>query len=162
MLTPYLKVWKNTHFVPVTLKQLGLRIQLGHRPLEQCSNPRCMPNNDFTVLHINGFHSVNLNYCNCEIAKPRYVQLLRYGLWPGSVTFPETAATFSTLKFFHILNFESKTSHFKFYSTLVRLSNNTGLFVPKVRKWGPKFQYLMPHLGLLSFFSHHRPWISAY
>jgi hypothetical protein len=38
----------------------------------------------------------------------------------------------TVLKHFQLLNFESKASAFEFYNTLARLTDNTGLYKPKV------------------------------
>ena len=87
---------------------------------------------EFVVLDVNGIHEVGLDFCDCEKSKLEFIQLLRYGWFPASVDRPKTAATLSVLKLFQMLNFESKASLFKFYNTLARLTDNTGLSAPKV------------------------------
>lgn len=113
--------------------QLGLRVQLGHTARETCSNPVRAPGGDFVVLDINGIHEVGLDFCGCQMSKLHFVQLLRYGWFPASVDRPKTAATFSMLKFFQMLNFESKASPFEFHSTLARLTDNVGMSTHKAR-----------------------------
>jgi len=98
-----------------------------------CCNAGKVISDDFVVLHVNGIHEVGLDYCDCETSKPQFIQLLHYGWFPASVDRPKTAATFSVLKHFHMLNFESKASLFEFYNTLARLTDNTGLSPPKDR-----------------------------
>lgn len=61
------------------------------------------------------------------------VQLLQGRLYPATVTHPQSAATFDVLRSFEILSYESKISVFKFYQSLSRLTNNTGVNKPKVR-----------------------------
>ena len=87
---------------------------------------------DFVIIDVNRIHEVGLDFCNCEMSKPHFIQILRYGLYPATVDHPKTAATFAVLKHFQMLNFESKASVFEFYNTLSRLTDNTGLFKPKV------------------------------
>lgn len=116
----------------VTLKSLGLRIQLGHTVHDSCVNPSAAFADGFVVVDINGVHEVGLDFCNCETAKPHFTQLLRYRWFPATVEHPKTAATLRVLQHFHLLMFESKASVFEFYNTLARLTDNTGLFTPKV------------------------------
>lgn len=87
---------------------------------------------DFVIINVNGIHEVGLDFCDCEMSKPHFIQILRYGLYPATVDRPKTAATFAVLKHFQMLNFESKASVFEFYNTLSCLTDNTGLFKPKV------------------------------
>jgi hypothetical protein len=127
------QVWTDdAYFKRVTLAHLGLRIQLGHNAREKCRNPVRTPGGDFVVVDVNGIHEVELDFCGCEMSKQPFIQLLRYGWFPASVDRPKSAATFSILKFFHILNFESKASSFEFHNTLARLTDNTGTSTHKV------------------------------
>ena len=87
---------------------------------------------DFVIIDVNGIHEVGLDFCDCEMSKPYFIQILQYGLYPATVDRPKTAATSAVLKHFQMLNFESKASVFEFYNTLSRLTDNTGLFKPKV------------------------------
>lgn len=91
-----------------------------------------MTGNDFVIININGIHEVRLDFCNCKTSKPHFIQLLRYGLYPATVDHPKTAATFTILEHFQMLNFESKASVFEFYNTLSHLTDNTGLFKLRV------------------------------
>lgn len=99
---------------------------------ESCVNPCSVFTDGFVVIDVNGVHEVGLDFCNCETAKPHFIQLLRYRWFPATVDNPKTAATFRVLQHFQILTFELKASAFEFYNTLVRLTDNTGLFLPKV------------------------------
>ncbi|KAF5380091.1 hypothetical protein D9615_006268 [Tricholomella constricta] len=125
------KAWNKTFFEKITLKDLGLRIQLGHRVGEGCSNPKVAYGDDFVVVHVNGVHEVAVDFCNCETAQLSFVQLLRHRWYPATVSQPKSAATFAVLKHFHLLTFESKASCFEFYHALTRLSDNTG--IPKIK-----------------------------
>ena len=111
-------------FERISLKTLGHRIQLGHRPGVTCVNPKRSSNDDFVVIDCNGVHEVALDYCGCEGAKSAEVQLLRASLYPVTSMNPKSAATFRVMRFFHILSFESKCSGYEFYNTLSRYTNN--------------------------------------
>jgi hypothetical protein len=116
----------------VTLKSIGLRVQLGHPAGETCSNPGRAFDDDFVVLSNNSVQEVGLDYCNCMTAKSKMVQLLRVGWYPATTKDPKTAATFSLLERFHLLSFESTVSAFEFYQSLSRATDNTGVLPLKV------------------------------
>ncbi|KAG1809744.1 hypothetical protein EV424DRAFT_1473851 [Suillus variegatus] len=100
--------WTGTYFQWISLRELGLCIQLGHPAGIQCDNPvRAF---DFTVLDISGIHSVTLLFCNCATANTHTVQLLRTLL---------------------MYTFESKGSAFEYWQALFRLTDNTGTKPPK-------------------------------
>ena len=125
--------WNDDFFERVSLKSLGLRMQLGHRPGVTCVNPKRSSNDDFVVIDYNGIHEVALDYCACEGAKSAEVQLLRSALYPVTSMNPKSAATFRLMKFFHILSFESKCSGYEFYNTLSRCTDNIGVNASRVR-----------------------------
>ncbi|KAG6823541.1 hypothetical protein H0H92_009861 [Tricholoma furcatifolium] len=119
--------WTGTHFANATLKSLGLRIRLGHMDGSKCLNRRHRKKDDFIVIHVNGIHEVGVDFCECHQSQPYFIQLLRHRWYPASVDRPNTAATFAALNLFQKLSFESKASAFEFYSSLKRLTCNTGL-----------------------------------
>ncbi len=143
--------WTGTHFERVTLKSLGLRIQLGHRPGDKCYSPVKAFGDAFVVMDLHGIHEVGLDFCACASAAPTTSQLLRYRLYPATSTDPRTAATFRLLETFHLLSAQSKVSAFEFYSTLARRSDNTGTEPPKVNNGFPPI-----HHGLLMCASQDR------
>ncbi|KAF7974583.1 hypothetical protein HWV62_11966, partial [Athelia sp. TMB] len=122
--------WNGMFFERVSLKSLGLRVQLGHSVGDTCSNPVPSYDNTFTVIDIQGIHQIHLDYCGCETAQARTVQLLRASWYPATTSAPRTAATFRVLEHFQILTFESKASGFALYNTLARLTDNTGTALP--------------------------------
>lgn len=122
----------GTHFQRISLRDLGLRVQLGHPPGVKCCNPASAFDDDFTVLEINGIHSVALDFCNCATAQTHDIQLLRARWYPATTTNPRTAATFRLLDHFQMYTFESKGSAFEYYQSLSRLTDNTGTRQPKV------------------------------
>ncbi|KAJ7796129.1 hypothetical protein B0H14DRAFT_3495125 [Mycena olivaceomarginata] len=110
----------NGIFFTKSLRDAGLRIQFGHLPRERCAHPQ--PGNaGFVVLHDNGIHTVNIDFCGCDSAMRAdpYIQLLRAGWYPATDERPQTAATFS-----------AKTTAYDFYAVLERLTDATGLKPP--------------------------------
>ncbi|KAG1743664.1 uncharacterized protein EDB91DRAFT_1236671 [Suillus paluster] len=126
--------WNGNYFEQITLKSLGLRIQLGHRIGDMCCNPHCAFNDDFIIINSTGIHEVGLDFCACGTMQTHVKQLLHSRLFPATITDPKTAATFGVLEQYHLLSFESKASAFEFYQALSRLSNNTGMDPPKLLK----------------------------
>ncbi|KAG1846153.1 hypothetical protein C8R48DRAFT_750647 [Suillus tomentosus] len=122
-----MEVWNGLFFECVSLKTLGLRIQLGHNLHDHCQNPRPSSGDDFVVIDVNGIHEVALDFCKCLTAQIWYKQLLRARWYPATTTDPCTTATFSVLEHYHLLSCESKVSAYEFYHSLARRSNNTGL-----------------------------------
>ncbi|KAG2058703.1 hypothetical protein BDR06DRAFT_980165 [Suillus hirtellus] len=122
-----IKEWKGGFFHPVSLKSMGLHIQLGHPPGTTCCRPTPAFGNDFVIIDVHGVHPTGLDICRCEHEVVHFKQLLCARLFPSTVTDPRTAATFAVLEFFHILSFESKVSAFEFYHSLARWTDNTGI-----------------------------------
>ncbi|KAG1750318.1 hypothetical protein EDD22DRAFT_785234, partial [Suillus occidentalis] len=128
----WLKMWCDEYFHPIKLKQLSLRVKLGHSTGQPCYNPKPAYDNDFTVIDIHGIHEIALDFCNCEQASSHYKQILHTCWFPATSTDPRTAATFTVLEHFHLLSFESKVSAFKFYHCIACRSDNTGINPIKV------------------------------
>jgi hypothetical protein len=127
--------WTDSYLSKVTLKSLGLWIQLGHRPGEACPNHEAAFDDDFIVIDAQSIHTVTLDFCGCERTMNRYRQLLSARLFPVTVNDPRTAATFSVMELFHILSFKSKITAFKFFHTIVWRTDNTGLTPIRVSSW---------------------------
>ncbi|KIK33966.1 hypothetical protein CY34DRAFT_98770, partial [Suillus luteus UH-Slu-Lm8-n1] len=137
-------MWNGSFFQSITLKALGLRVQLGHTPGERCYNAQPVSCDEFTVIDAHGIHDVAVDFCGCETAQIRYKQLLRARWFPATTSDPRTAATFGVLELFHLLSFESKVSAYEFYHSLARRSDNTGTspikdrysaFLRMMREW---------------------------
>lgn len=116
----------------MSLKALGLRIQLGHPDRTECPNPENAFHDDFTIIDSDGIHLVSLDYCGCQLATSKTTQLLRARLFPSTVIDPKTAATFRVLETFQLLSFTSKVSAFEYYRSLARRTDNTGTCPPPV------------------------------
>ncbi|GBE78836.1 hypothetical protein SCP_0200330 [Sparassis crispa] len=145
-----LKAWTDTHFRRETLKNLGLRLQLGHAPGDQCPNPIRAFSDDFVVVDISGIHEIGLDFCGCEITQFHPTQLLRNRMLPATSVDPKTAATFHLLETFHLISAQFKISGYEFYTALARRTDNTGVNPPKDRY--PAFMRMMcewRHLKML-------------
>lgn len=116
-----------------TLKELGLRVQLGHNHGSICTNPHPGHSN-FLVLHTNGFHHLSVDFCNCDNIQSAGTfrqQLLHQEWFPATPTEPQTCCTFRLLEFFHLQTLQGKVTMYDFYMALKRLTDNTGLKAPK-------------------------------
>ena len=139
--------WTGDSFVKSSLKKLGLRIQLNHLG-NACSNP-VPAHASFSVIHTNGIHEVALDYCGCRpVTKLR--QLLRRSLYPSSQDNPRTCATFTLLRQMHLLSLTSKCSTYDYYRAIEKLTNNTGIKLPR-SKYRPLLRMILQwrHLKLL-------------
>jgi hypothetical protein len=133
LLTNEFQKWNGTFFEDSALKELGLRMQLGHPIGEKCLNPERATDDDFTVISAHAIQSITIDFCGCGKSSQDHVtQLLRARLFPATVKYPKTAATFDCLETFEKLSYISKISAFEFYHTASRLSDDTGIKTPKV------------------------------
>ncbi|SJL19078.1 uncharacterized protein ARMOST_22686 [Armillaria ostoyae] len=125
--------WTGSYFKKISLGDLGLVIQLGHKLGQTCQIPAVV--HSFVVTDVDGIHTIQMSFCECtrNVEVARYRQLLRSRLWPAMTIYPQMAATFRVLNLFQVLSFMSKVSAYEFYHTLVRLSDNTGLHPPPDR-----------------------------
>jgi len=142
--------WTGSRFVEVSLKSIGLKVQLNHASMH-CVNP--LPSHAaLLVIHTNGIHEVAIQYCGCPRAIPPHIQLLRRGFYPASQKSVKTCATFTLLDLLHKFALASKGSTYDFYRALEKLTNNTGIAVPKLRYRG-LFRMTMQwrHLKLLKW-----------
>ncbi|KAJ7726341.1 hypothetical protein B0H16DRAFT_1332247, partial [Mycena metata] len=126
------------HRVYIALADLNLRRQRGHSPLSCCTAPE-RAIKGFVVLHTNGIHEVNVNFCGCEGARAAGtydIQLLRAGWFPATHERPQTAATFAVLNYFQQETCQAKTTMYDFYGVLEKLTGNTGVKPPdRYREW---------------------------
>ena len=132
------------------MKSIGLKVQLNHASFF-CERP--IPcHSALLVLHTNGIHEVALQYCGCLREIPQHIQLLRRRFYPASQQNVRTCATFELLELLHKLALTSQSSTYDFYRTLEKLTNNTGVSVPKSR-YRSLFRMIMQwrHLRLLKW-----------
>ncbi len=124
--------WTGSFFKKISLGDLGLVIQLGHKLGQTCQISAVVCS--FVVIDVDGIHTVQMSFCECtrNVELARYRQLLRSRLWPAMTIYLQTAATFRILNLFQVLSFMSKASAYEFYHTLACLSDNSGLHPPPV------------------------------
>ncbi|THU86370.1 hypothetical protein K435DRAFT_683761, partial [Dendrothele bispora CBS 962.96] len=139
----FIECWNGKFFEPSSLKELGLRVQLGHKPCSRCPNPLAS-HHDFTVLHTNGVHHVGINFCSCPHASPHYIQLLCAMWFPATPINPQTAVTFSCLRQFQHFNCLGKLPAYEYYRGLdimttscqrVPLKERYRVFLRTVLEW---------------------------
>ncbi|KAI0037647.1 hypothetical protein FA95DRAFT_1506726, partial [Auriscalpium vulgare] len=119
--------WNGTTFERTSLATLGLRIQLNHPPDTVCGH-RESARSDFVVIHTNGIHTVNLDFCGCGQSSTlhRRQQLLRFSWWPATTIDPNTAATFAALKKYHLLSLTGKLTGYDAWRSLELETDNSG------------------------------------
>lgn len=125
-------------------------MQLGHVSM-RCANPVAAPLG-FQILHMNGIHDVSINYCGCEGAKEKNLQLLRRGLYPATQRNAKTCGSFALLQLLHLLALTSKSSTYDFYRALEKATNNTGIHTLKsASRYRPLLRMILQwrHLKML-------------
>jgi hypothetical protein len=123
--SPNTKVFRDEHFQPVSLMELGLVVQLNHRQGD-CSYS-LLQACDFTVYDVNGVHTIKMAYCGCR-QDTAISQIFRQRWFPATWKQPRTAFSFGLLKLFHIVNLQSKCNMYDFYRSILRLTNNSGVY----------------------------------
>ncbi|KAI0648760.1 hypothetical protein C8Q79DRAFT_904587 [Trametes meyenii] len=128
-----IRLWNNRYFSQVTLKSLGHRVQLGHEPGDVCPSPKPAFADDFVVLDLAGIFELGVDFCGCSHALPHHIQIMRARWYPATTINPRTAASQRLLRHFHVLSTQSKISGWEFYTSLSRITDNTGIQTPKDR-----------------------------
>ncbi|KAG2108111.1 hypothetical protein BD769DRAFT_1366002, partial [Suillus cothurnatus] len=82
------------------------------------------PTTSLTIIHSTGVFTHNILWCHCPGSLQQYLQLLKAGLFPASISRPRTAFTFDALDNFLIDALECKTSASSFFQKLRHLTNN--------------------------------------
>ncbi|KAG1738676.1 uncharacterized protein EDB91DRAFT_1237718 [Suillus paluster] len=80
--------WRGSYFMTISLKKLGLHVQLGHPAGAKCLFPKRAFNDDFTLIDTNGIHEIGLDFCGCETAQTHMKQLLHTAWFPATTTDP--------------------------------------------------------------------------
>ncbi|THU88945.1 hypothetical protein K435DRAFT_678933 [Dendrothele bispora CBS 962.96] len=128
-----IKKWNGKYFEPVFLRDIGLRIQLGHARGEECQHPR-RGNIGFLVIHTNRIHPVAVDYCDCPGRNVSFrQQCMRHRWFPATQEDPQTCATFRVLDLFHRLTLHGKSNVYDFMNGLEKLTNNGGITYQKDR-----------------------------
>jgi hypothetical protein len=63
------------------------------------------------------------------VGPARYLQLLKVGWWPSTPLDPQTAATMSVLRLFHVTNLQGQVTPTDFYRTLEQMTSDDGLTI---------------------------------
>lgn len=124
--TPFhqIREWGGSYFRRASLSKLGLLLTLGH-DTGPCPNrsSSSKPRN-VTIIHTNGIHDYQIEFCHCADASSVLVQLTRSRLFPATVQRPETLFTFSVLDNFHMLSLTSKIPAYDYWNALVNLTDH--------------------------------------
>ncbi|PBK62356.1 hypothetical protein ARMSODRAFT_895754, partial [Armillaria solidipes] len=129
---PLSQQWNSDFFNKVSLRDLGLRIQVGHNGPGHCINPQ--PGHaDFTVLHVNGAHQIHLNFCWCDQRVTSWKQLMHAELFPATVDQTKTCVTFRLLKQYQALSGSGKVSAYEFHLALSQMMDAMGISKPKMK-----------------------------
>jgi hypothetical protein len=147
---PYHQIekWAGECFIRDSLYKLGLVLHLGHggkhcpshqlyedfpdhrmdieptgEAIQDDSDSE-VDQNDIYIVHSSGIFRSRIQYCQCEGAPERHIQLLRLNLFPSSLVSPQTVFTFAVLDLFEIDSLECKTSAMNFFSKLRQQTNN--------------------------------------
>ena len=95
-------------------------ISLGHYG-QPC--PKADLARSFTLVDSNGIHATCISFCRCRDNAPDFQQLLRAGIFPGSVKDPKTGYTLRVLELYHQLRNQGKGSAYNFVHVLQRLAD---------------------------------------
>ncbi|KAK7024290.1 hypothetical protein VNI00_016414 [Paramarasmius palmivorus] len=131
----YIERWNGSFFERVTLKTLGLRIQLGHPSGHICSMPR-QARAGFVVVDIDSTQEVDVYFCMCQhpdVVGEQWQQLMRFELFPATSIQPHTAFTFRLLRFFHTLTLQGKINIYDYYISIQNRTDGAGITAFKDR-----------------------------
>ncbi|KAJ6603684.1 hypothetical protein B0H10DRAFT_2229737 [Mycena sp. CBHHK59/15] len=100
-------------------------IGLGHYG-ERC--PESDPNHSFTLVDRNGIHATTISFCRCPTADGKrgdaeFKQLLKAGIFPGSVKEPKTGYTLGLLDYYRQERSQGKGSAYNFVHVLRRMAD---------------------------------------
>lgn len=120
----------------VTGADIGIRIQLLHRPGDVCKFRSLHSVENFTIIHTNGIHNIPVDFCKCEIGRnvPHHIQLMRWRLWPATCENPQTATTFEALDLFTRLSALGRLNVYDFYRALEAATDGAMLRGVSVRQ----------------------------
>ena len=102
--------------------QIGFASSAGHMP--GAHHPTLEHGyKDFMVIHMNGIHSVGINFCHCHSVS-HHKQLLCIVWWPVTMLNPKTCATMECLQQLQLLNLKANVTMFGYYGTLLHMMDN--------------------------------------
>ena len=114
--------FEKTDFCPVLA---NASVSLGHYG-QRC--PDADPAHSFTLVESNGIHTTCISFCRCPMhdgkrGAPEFHQLLRAGIFPGSVKEPKTGYTMSLLEYYRQERGQGKGSAYNFVLVLQRMAD---------------------------------------
>ena len=123
---PQKKFWIRRSLGTLT-ENTKLSLNLGHDG-QPCPTTVREPR-PMTIVHDHGIHPYNVVFCRCVDMKtqqptPEPLQLIRFGLWPGSWVRPETAFSLSCLRDHQLLSLQSAISTEDYVEYLKRTMDN--------------------------------------
>ncbi|KAF7334041.1 CxC2 domain-containing protein [Mycena venus] len=116
------KFFEKTDFCRVLKSSV---VALGHYG-ERC--PNADPGRTFTLVEKNGIHATAISFCRCQTpdgqhGAPEFQQLLRAGIFPGSVKGPKTGYTLGLLDYYREQRSQGKGSAYNFVHVLRRMAD---------------------------------------
>ncbi|KAJ7698305.1 hypothetical protein B0H17DRAFT_927624 [Mycena rosella] len=95
-------------------------VAIGHHG-HRC--PQADLGRSFTLVDMNGIHATVLTFCRCnngegQCGAPDFQQLLKAGIFPGSIKDPKTGYTLAVLEYFRQLRSQGKGSAYNFVRVL--------------------------------------------
>ncbi len=107
----------------MTLRELGLVYQLGHRG-GSCAVPKKAK--VVTVMHVNGVHQPCIQHCGCNRHADNantWREPMESGWYPATTVNPQTFAIFEVLNYYRQLNVSATINVRDFVTCLERLTD---------------------------------------
>ena len=104
-------------------------VELGHALGVPCPTAVGRPSTrKMTVVHDHGISECTVRFCGCDDPEtkqpvPEPIQLIRFGLWPGSWKRPESAYTISALRDHQLLGLQAQMSTHDYVQYLRRTTD---------------------------------------
>ncbi|KAJ7843570.1 hypothetical protein B0H14DRAFT_3456138 [Mycena olivaceomarginata] len=116
-----IEAWNGTFFNCQDLRQLGLRVQLGHSDNRGCPHAH---------LGREKFVWLPVALATTSLLRP----------YPATPDNPQTAITIAALRLFHAISLQGKTTTYHFFNALAKITDNTDsnafkLALRVVRQW---------------------------
>ncbi|KIY61782.1 hypothetical protein CYLTODRAFT_362373 [Cylindrobasidium torrendii FP15055 ss-10] len=121
------KKWTGNCLERWSLRQEGYVYSIGH-PGGRCHLVCGSPPRRMTIIDINGYHDVDVEFCWCSLLsgngrQENWEQLFAAGLWPASLANPDTAFRLQVLNNFITHNNTDKKSATSYAWSLRMLTN---------------------------------------
>ena len=150
--TPFhrLKLWNGFYFDRLRPKDIGFSIELGHDGVECTSRSTRSTMTTMSIINTNGVHVMEVGFCECYRAPPRWKQLINAGLFPSTIERPETAFTVPFMKLVHLLSTIGHMSAMDLTTAIRRMTNGAFTASTPVSNFPlSNIQHLKEFAGLL-------------